>query len=124
MGGAEWVPTTVGELDDFVTEMRPKLGVNGQTRQFLDFLMEAPFTPPLPAFADRELHRFAIYAGMTYAPRWARELIGYDRPPWLTRQLLNPFLALDASTSRWAFGMPACARLARERVGARVGAAG
>ena len=87
MGGADRIPTTVGELDDYVSAMRPKLSVNAQTREFIDFLMTTPFTPfgvSLPASVDREVHRFAIYAGMSRAPRWAGELIGYDRPPWLT----------------------------------------
>ena len=64
MGGAEWVPTTVAELDDYVETMRSRLSVNVQTRAFLDFLMTSPFFPNLPGPVDRELHRFAIYAGM------------------------------------------------------------
>ena len=44
-GGADRVPTTVAELDDYVATMRPKLGVNAQTREFIDFLMTAPFSP-------------------------------------------------------------------------------
>ena len=65
MGGADRIPTTVGELDDYVSAMRPKLSVNAQTREFIDFLMTTPFTPfgvSLPASVDREVHRFAIYA--------------------------------------------------------------
>ena len=57
-----------------------KLSVNAQTREFIDFLMTSPFFPDLPGPVDRQLHRFAIYAGMSRAPQWARELIGYDRP--------------------------------------------
>jgi len=56
MGGAE--------LDDYVETMRSRLSVNVQTRAFLDFLMTSPFFPNLPGPVDRELHRFAIYAGM------------------------------------------------------------
>ena len=77
-------------------DMRPKLSVNAQTRESIDFLMTAPFSPfgvSLPASVDRKLHRFAIYAGMSRAPRWARELIGYDRPPWMTSRLIEPQLA-------------------------------
>jgi uncharacterized protein (DUF2236 family) len=71
MGGAERVPASAAELDDYVKTMRPKLSVNAQTREFLGFLMEAPFVPNLPTALDRELHLFAIYAGMSRAPRWA-----------------------------------------------------
>ena len=118
MGGADRVPTTVAELDDYVATMRPKLSVNAQTREFIDFLMTAPFSPfglSLPASVDREVHRFAIYAGMSRAPRWARELIGYDRPPWMTSRLIEPQLALDARLLRWAFGTPRYVKLARAR---------
>ena len=118
MGGASDVPTSVAELDEFVADMRPKLGVNAQTREFLDFLLSAPFGPTLPAPIDRELHRFAIHAGMSRAPRWARELIGYDRPPWLTDRLMRPYLGVDAATIRWAFDTPACVAMARRRAGA------
>jgi uncharacterized protein (DUF2236 family) len=121
LGGARWVPTTVSELDDYVASMRPRLAVNAQTREFIDYLMVAPFLPKLPGFVDREVHRFALYAGMSRAPHWARELIGYDRPPAPMRALIEPYFALDARMLRWAFGTPAYLRLARTRVG--VGAA-
>ena len=38
MGGAEWVPETTAELDDYVAQMKPKLSMNEQTRSFIDFL--------------------------------------------------------------------------------------
>jgi uncharacterized protein (DUF2236 family) len=115
MSGAEWVPTTARELDDYVESMRPRLAVNAQTREFLGFLMTSPFFPDLPAPVDRRLHRFAIYAGMSRAPQWARELIGYDRPPTATRMLTGPTLRLDAQRLRWAFGTPRYVQMARDR---------
>jgi uncharacterized protein (DUF2236 family) len=120
LGGADFVPTTVHELDEYVSSMRAKLAVNAQTREFLDFLMTAPFGPRLPKAADRALHRFAIYAGMSLAPRWARELVGYDRPSPITSGLIEPYLQLDARMLRWAYGTPRHVRLAQARVaGAR-----
>ena len=115
MGGADWVPTTAAELGDYVESMRAKLNVNAQTREFIDFLMTSPFFPNLPGPVDRQLHRFTIYAAMSRAPLWARELIGYDSPPALTRRLMEPALQFDARRLRWAFGVPRYARLARER---------
>jgi uncharacterized protein (DUF2236 family) len=67
MAGAEWVPTTVTELDDYVETMRSRLSVNAQTRDFIEFLMTSPFFPKLPGPIDRQLHRFAIHAGMSRA---------------------------------------------------------
>ncbi len=115
MGGADWVPTTVAELDDYVESMRSKLGVNAQTRDFVDFLMTSPFFPNLPGPVDRQLHRFAIYAGMSRAPKWAQELIGYAHPSALTRILMEPAMQFDARRLRWAFGLPRYAQLASAR---------
>jgi uncharacterized protein (DUF2236 family) len=95
--------------------MRPRLAVNAQTREFIDFLMTSPFFPDLPERIDRQLHRFAIFAGMSMAPRWAQELIGYDRPPMLTRALMGPMLRLDAQRVRWAFGAPRYLQMAEAR---------
>src|SRR5882757_1599669 len=106
MGGAEWVPTNTAELDEYVAMMRPKLAVNAQTREFIDFLLTAPLGPSLPPAADAALHRFGLYAGMSAAPRWARELIGFDRPSPLVRAMIGPYLQLDARMLRWAFGTP------------------
>jgi uncharacterized protein (DUF2236 family) len=110
------VPTSVAELDDYVESMRPKLSVNAQTREFVDFLMTSPFFPALHGPVDRGLHRLAIYAGMSRAPLWARELIGFDRPTALTRGLIGPALQWDARRLRWAFGTPRYVEMARERV--------
>lgn len=115
LGGADVVPTSVTELEDYVASMRPKLGVNAQTREFLDFLLGAPLGFRLPSVVDVEVHRFALYAGLSYAPGWVRELVGYDRPPWATRRLIDPYLALDARTTRWAFSAPGYARMAHAR---------
>ena len=115
MGGADWVPETAAELDDYVESMRPRLSVNAQTREFIEFLMTSPFFPDLPEGIDRQLHRFAIFAGMSMAPRWAQELIGYDRPPMLTRALMGPMLRLDARRVRWAFGAPRYLQMAEAR---------
>ncbi|HET6731913.1 oxygenase MpaB family protein [Mycobacterium sp.] len=115
MGGADWVPTTAAELDDYVEAMRPRLSVNAQTREFVDFLMTSPFFGELPGPLDRRLHRFAIYAGMSRAPQWAQELIGFDNPGALTRRMIEPALQLDARRLRWAFATPRYVRLARER---------
>lgn len=116
MGGGEGVPASVAELDEFVTRMRPKLCVTAQTRAFLDFLETSPFLD-LPGVIQRPVATFAVGAGMSRAPRWARELTGHDRPSALTRRVYEPALQLDARLHRWAFGTPryvqlACARAA------------
>lgn len=116
MGGADWVPTTTAELDEYIAMMRPKLAVNSQTREFIDFLLTAPFGPSLPPAADAALHRFALYAGMRAAPKWARELIGFDRPSRISGAMIGPYLQLDARILRWAYGTPRYVELAQARV--------
>jgi uncharacterized protein (DUF2236 family) len=115
MSGAQWVPSSTAELTDYVDQMRPLLSANGQTREFVDFLLTSPFFPRLPHQVDAALHRFTMYAAMSYAPLWARELIGFDHPPALTQLLGQPALQLDARRIRWAFGTPTYVRLASER---------
>lgn len=115
MGGADRVPTTAAELDDYVEAMRPRLSVNTQTREFIDFLITSPFFGDLPGPLDRQLHRFAIYAGMSRAPQWARELIGFDHPSAMARRLMAPALQFDARRLRWAFGTPRYVELASRR---------
>ena len=39
MGGAEWVPESMAELDDYVERMRPLMAMTEQTREFIDFLV-------------------------------------------------------------------------------------
>jgi uncharacterized protein (DUF2236 family) len=116
MGGADRVPTTVAELDTYVEEMRPKLSVNAQTRDFINFLLESPMASKLPG-TEHAYARFITFAGMTLAPRWARELTGLDRPHPLAAPLLRPYVRTEAHVLRWALGTPAYAALARERVG-------
>jgi uncharacterized protein (DUF2236 family) len=115
MGGGDRVPSSSAELADYVARMRPKLGVNAQTREFIDFLLTSPIFPDVPKALDRRLHRFAMFAGLSRAPRWARELIGFDRPSPLTRALTGPMLQADARRLRWAFGTPRFVQLARAR---------
>lgn len=43
---------------------------------------------------------------MSYAPCWAQELIGFDRPSSLVRGLIGPALQFDARRLRWAYGLP------------------
>jgi len=120
MGGGDFAPASAAELDDYVADMRPKLSVNAQTREFIEFLLTSPFFPNMPEPLDRRLHRFAIYAGMSRAPHWAGELIGFDNPSVLTRRLIAPMLHADARRLRWAFGTPRYVQLARARASGTV----
>jgi uncharacterized protein (DUF2236 family) len=115
MGGGAAVPASMSELEQYLADMRPRLSVNAQTRDFIEFLLTSPMFPRLPAALDRSLHRFAMYAGMSRAPGWAAELIGFDRPTPLAGLLIGPALRADASRLRWAVGTPRYVTLATAR---------
>ena len=112
MAGAEWVPESVAELHDFAESVRPQLTVNEQTRAFLDFITGED-GPTL----DRAQGRLGLKASMSLMPAWAQQLVGVN-PSSLERwTVLDPWNQLNASLLRWAYGTPACARLAAERAG-------
>jgi uncharacterized protein (DUF2236 family) len=119
MSGAEWVPTTVAELEAFIEDMRPKLGVSDLTREFIDFLVTGPLgalTPPGPLRVPAK--RFQVASGMSLTPRWAQEMTGFDRPEVQQRLLQGPSMHAYARALRWAYGTPPWRRRADERVGA------
>jgi uncharacterized protein (DUF2236 family) len=115
LGGADEIPETAAELDEYVEAMRPKLGVNQQTLDFFEFLMTMPFGMAVPAPLSRPMHRLQAQAGMSLMPGWARRMAGFDSSPLARRAVLEPMLRSHSRTLRWAFGMPAYRRLAEER---------
>ncbi len=117
MGGADAVPTTMAELDDYIEVMRPKLAVNAQTRAFIDFLSDSPLSLQLPsASARRAVASFGMHASLLFAPGWVREMTGLHRPYPLTAPLMRPVLRGDAALLRWALGTPAYLSLAQARL--------
>jgi uncharacterized protein (DUF2236 family) len=117
MSGAGEIPETAADLETYVEDMRPKLAVNAQTREFFEFLLSMPFGPPVPRPLARRGKRFQVEAGMGLMPRWAQELTGFDVAPTVYRTFHEPALRATARTLRWAFGTPPFRRLADERVG-------
>ncbi len=116
MGGAEWVPESMAQLDDYVERMRPRMGVNEQTREFINFLagdVEGEFRASSRQQLDR---RLVLAASMTLMPKWARHLTGTYQPALVERTVLVPRVRLEASAIRWAVGELECKRMATERV--------
>jgi uncharacterized protein (DUF2236 family) len=116
MGGAGEIPETAAELEVYVEAMRPKLGVNGQTREFFEFLLTSPFGLRLPGPLARPGNRFEIESGMGLMPRWAQELTGFAPSPAVYRVIHEPVLRAYARALRWAFGTPRFRALAEQRV--------
>lgn len=116
MGGAEYVPTTVDELDAYVERMRPQMAFTEQTREFLDFLA-GDVPGDLHASPRQQLERrLGIAASMRLMPTWARHLTGTYQPALIGSTVLEPMMRLQVGAVRFAIPELPCARLAHERV--------
>lgn len=115
MGGADWVPETVSELEDYVERMRPKLGVNEQTVSFIDFI--AGRSDDFVMSPGEQLQRWvSIRASMGLMPEWARRLTSTEQPEMVQRLWLEPADRLKARLIRFAFPELPCKRLAMARM--------
>lgn len=114
MGGADWVPETVAELEDYVERMRPLMAFNDQTRQFFDFLCgdapELAFTPKQIATQTKGVH-----GSMMMMPDWARKMTGTYHTEKEDRALARS-QRLQARIIRWAVGEMPCKTIALARV--------
>jgi uncharacterized protein (DUF2236 family) len=114
MGGAEWVPETVADLEAYVERMRPLMAMTEQTRSFLDFL--AGRSDELPLGRRERLDRWTgIRASMSLMPEWAQRLTGTHVPAPLERLWLRPVDRLKAATVRWAYPEVPCKQIALDR---------
>lgn len=122
MGGADWVPETVAELEDYVERMRPRMAMTDQTVSFLGFLAGRDAEPPL---GRRELldRWIGIRASMSLMPEWARRMTGTYQPPLADRLLFAPSDRLKATLVRWAYPVLPCKTMALARATGRVVAA-
>ena len=115
MGGADWVPETVSDLEDYIEKMRPCMAYNDQTRQFADFLLGTSGD-----VATTRRQRFESWMGlhgsMTMMPDWARKMTGTSHSKFFERYVLNPNEKLKYRIVRWAVGEMPCKTMALERV--------
>jgi len=115
MGGADWVPETLIELEDYIEKMRPCMAYNDQTLQFADFLLGTSGD-----VATTRRQRFESWMGlhgsMTMMPDWARKMTGTNHSKLFERYVLNPNEKLKYRIVRWAVGEMPCKTMALERV--------
>ncbi len=115
MGGADYVPESVGELEEYVEKMRPQLRFNEQTQSFLDFL--AGKGEDLPGGRLERLDRWSsIRASMDLMPAWSRELTGTETSAVVRSVWLRPHARLRTALVRWGCGELPCKRMALMRV--------
>lgn len=117
MGGADYVPASLAELDAYVEGMRPQLAMNSQTTDFLGFIEGRIDQAPVGA-RERFDRWAAVRASMRFMPEWARRMTGTWQPPWVERLWLAPADRLKARMIRWAYPEPPCVALARARASA------
>jgi uncharacterized protein (DUF2236 family) len=115
MGGAEWVPESMAELDEYVERMRPLMAMNEQTREFLDFLA-GDVDGEFRATGRQQLERrLAISGSMLLMPAWARHLTGTYQPKLVEAAYLDPNARLQARLLRWAYPVLPCVEIATAR---------
>lgn len=115
MGGAERVPESAADLEDYVAAMRPRLAMTDQTRDFLDFL--AGTAADVRVGAWERVDRWAsIRASMGLMPDWAQRMTGTWQPEVVKRLWLRPVDRLKARLVDWAIPELPCKRMALERV--------
>jgi uncharacterized protein (DUF2236 family) len=124
MGGAEWVPETVTELEAFVDEMRPRMAMTDRTAAFVDFLAGEAGPESRAAGIesarglDRVDRRLSVLASMSTMPAWARRLTGTDTSAATRLAALDTSNRLKARLIRWAYPSLPCKEMALARVAA------
>lgn len=115
LGGAEWVPTTVAELEDYVERMRPLMAMTEQTREFMDFLAGDTDGEFRGSARQQFERRLALSASMALMPKWARHLTGTYQPAVVERAVLDPMTKVQAALTRWAYPELPCKTMAVAR---------
>jgi len=114
LGGADRVPETVDELEDYLKRMRPLLAMNDQTVDFMAFL--AGRAPEQPAGPRERCDRWVgLRASMALMPEWARRMTGTHQPELLERLLLSPANRWKAKLLRFSYPELPCQRMALAR---------
>jgi uncharacterized protein (DUF2236 family) len=122
LGGADWVPETMAELDEYVERMRPLMSMNEQLTSFMEFVTGAQEGPFQVGRMSQAQKRSDLAASMTLMPTWAQKLTGTYRSPTTQRLVLLPSAHLQARLIRWAYPEPPCKAIAVGRATARSGA--
>jgi uncharacterized protein (DUF2236 family) len=118
LGGADWVPETVADLDAYVERMRPLMAMNEQTVEFIGFLAGRVGEQQLGA-RERYDRWVGIRASMGLMPEWARRMTGTYVPELAYRVWFAPSDRLKATLVRWAYPELPCRAMALARAAGR-----
>jgi uncharacterized protein (DUF2236 family) len=125
LGATGPVPSTAGEVDDYLREMRPMLTFAEETADLAEFFRRPFGSDPVSKAASLVITRAAFDA----LPGWARRLYGIDGglltvvPRTVDRELTRRSARLLLGGLRWSLGEPRFQIEARERCLATTGAA-
>jgi uncharacterized protein (DUF2236 family) len=113
MGGADWVPESMKELNDYVAQMRPLMAFSDQTRQFLDFL--AGTSGDIETSRGKRFESWmGIQGSMALMPDWARKMTGTYHTK-LSDKIFTSNEILKAKLIRWAIPELPCKQMALDR---------
>ena len=115
LAGADWVPESMAELDEYVERMRPLMSMNEQTREFIDFLAGAAGGEFGVNAAEQLRLRLHIAGSMALMPEWARHLTGTYQPAAVRIGYLGPSERLQVALTRWAYPVLPCKVIATQR---------
>jgi uncharacterized protein (DUF2236 family) len=114
LGGADAVPTSLAELDEYVERMRPQMAMNYQTEEFIGFLAGRVAETPVSR-RERFDRWVGIRASMGLMPEWARRMTGTYQPEPLYRVAFASSDRLKARIVRWAYPQLPCKTMALAR---------
>jgi len=97
--GAEWVPETRQELDDYFHDVRPDLESTREAVQVARFLL----VPPLP-IVTRGPYAVLVAAAVGLLPGWARGMLRIPTLPLGDALLVRPAATVLLRTVGWALG--------------------
>ena len=115
MGGADWVPETVAELDDYVERMRPLHGDERADPRVHRLPRRRQSATTASARRERFDRWVGIRASMSLMPEWARRMTGTYAARAARAALAAPADRLKARLVRWAYPELPCKRMALER---------
>ncbi len=117
MGGADWVPTSLRDLGDYVEAMRPRMAMNSQTAEFIDFLSGCAAGYETGSL-ERMDRRSSVVASMSLMPDWAQRLTGTASGDVARKLTYDPLNRLRGGVIRWAYPVLPCKEMALRRAGA------
>jgi uncharacterized protein (DUF2236 family) len=95
--GAQWVPTSVQDMESYLLRMQPELYAGPQARVARDFLFRGVARKP----EDRAVYSLIAAAGTSILPRWARAKYGIPQNTLLD-VAVTPLARLMCAGIRWA----------------------